>query len=300
MTTMAPLRDILNDTPADAADVQWNFQTLEGFINSELINRDGSVAMAQPLTLAGPAPSQPNHAAPKSYVDAAFPVGMMVEFAGAAAPTGWALCDGAVKSQTDPAYAALFAVIGTAFNVGGEGTGNFRLPNMKGRFAVGIDATNTAFNTRGKLGGSADAIVASHNHSTSHTLGTGSANADHTHGATHAHSASSGIESQGHIHSTTLDHSLHFYDNDAIGSNVGSGATTMLWRPASSATTGPVSANHTHPITVDSASFSTGGMSANHQHAVTGAVTVNNTGTSATNANLPPYVCLNYIIRIGV
>lgn len=43
-------------------------------------------------------------------------------------PTGYLLCDGSVVSQA--AYPDLFTAIGTAFNTGGEGAGNFRLPNQ--------------------------------------------------------------------------------------------------------------------------------------------------------------------------
>ena len=69
MTTMPPLRNILNDTPATAVDVDWNFQTVEDYIATDLIHRDGSVAMEAPLNLLGPAPSQPTHAITKGYVD---------------------------------------------------------------------------------------------------------------------------------------------------------------------------------------------------------------------------------------
>jgi microcystin-dependent protein len=65
------------------------------------------------------------------------PVGAVLDYAGAAAPTYWLLCYGQEVSQAT--YAALYAVLSTTFNTGGEGAGNFRLPDMRGRVAAGQD-----------------------------------------------------------------------------------------------------------------------------------------------------------------
>jgi microcystin-dependent protein len=65
------------------------------------------------------------------------PVGAVLDYAGAAAPTYWLLCYGQEVSQTT--YAALYAVVSTTFNTGGEGAGNFRLPDMRGRVVAGQD-----------------------------------------------------------------------------------------------------------------------------------------------------------------
>ncbi len=65
------------------------------------------------------------------------PSGSITMFAGAAAPTGWILCFGQEISQAT--FAALFAVIGTTYNTGGEGAGNFRVPDLRGRVVAGLD-----------------------------------------------------------------------------------------------------------------------------------------------------------------
>ncbi len=78
------------------------------------------------------------------------PVGMVTEFAGTTAPTGWLLCQGQAVSRTT--YAALFAVIGTAFGAG-NGTSTFNVPNRKGRVGVGLDAAQTEFDELGDTGG---------------------------------------------------------------------------------------------------------------------------------------------------
>ena len=41
MTAMPPLRPILNNTPASATDVDWNFQAVEDYVATDLIHRDG-------------------------------------------------------------------------------------------------------------------------------------------------------------------------------------------------------------------------------------------------------------------
>jgi microcystin-dependent protein len=77
------------------------------------------------------------------------PVGSVTMFGGPTPPTGWLLCNGQTLAQTG-AYAALFAIIGTAFNVGAVAAGNFMLPNLQGVFPLGAQATNVL----GSAGGS--------------------------------------------------------------------------------------------------------------------------------------------------
>jgi microcystin-dependent protein len=62
------------------------------------------------------------------------PAGVVLPFAGTAAPDGWLLCDGSAISRTT--YARLFASIGTSFGVG-DGSGTFNLPNTQGVFIRG-------------------------------------------------------------------------------------------------------------------------------------------------------------------
>lgn len=71
--------------------------------------------------------------------DLLFKTGMLLPYAGAAAPSGWLLADGSTVSQVT--YAALFAVCGTTFNTGGEPVGTFRLPNMISRSVIGAGVT---------------------------------------------------------------------------------------------------------------------------------------------------------------
>lgn len=60
--------------------------------------------------------------------------GMIIQYAGTAAPTGFLACDGSAVSRTT--YAALFAVIGTSYGTG-NGSTTFNLPDGRGRTFIG-------------------------------------------------------------------------------------------------------------------------------------------------------------------
>ncbi len=63
------------------------------------------------------------------------PTGTVSAFAGSAAPTGYALCDGSAVNRTT--QAALFGVIGTTYGVG-DGSTTFNLPDLRGRVVAGM------------------------------------------------------------------------------------------------------------------------------------------------------------------
>lgn len=63
--------------------------------------------------------------------------GMISLYAGAAAPTGFLLCDGTAVSRTT--YASLFAITSTSYGVG-DGSTTFNLPNLSSRFPLGYSA----------------------------------------------------------------------------------------------------------------------------------------------------------------
>lgn len=73
--------------------------------------------------------------APGTPGTGALPTGSVIPFAGAAAPLGFLLCDGGTVDRT--AFAALFAVLGTTFGAG-DGATTFHLPDLRGRFPVGV------------------------------------------------------------------------------------------------------------------------------------------------------------------
>jgi microcystin-dependent protein len=98
------------------------------------------------------------------------PSGVIMMYGGTAVPTGWLFCDGSVVSQLT--YASLFSTIGTAFDTGGEGAGNFRLPDFRRRVPVGSGGTGSAIlgNLIGNTGG-AESVAISVNEMPSHDHG---------------------------------------------------------------------------------------------------------------------------------
>jgi microcystin-dependent protein len=88
------------------------------------------------------------------------PVGSIMSYGGASAPSGWLLCDGSAINRT--IYATLFEVIGTTF---GEGNGSttFNLPNLKQRFPLGKADSGTG-STLGGTGGNIDHTHTGPNH----------------------------------------------------------------------------------------------------------------------------------------
>lgn len=154
------------------------------------------------------------------------PAGMVSQFAGSSAPTGWLLCDGTAVSRTT--YSSLFTAIGTTYGAG-DGSTTFNLPNLKGRVPVGQDATQTEFDVLGEVGGAK-----------THTL-------QATEIPAHTHSGNTGGHSNDHSHGFT-------FNNPATTATGGSAIRvsniTATGQPANTSTAG-ASANHTHAFTTD-------------------------------------------------
>lgn len=94
------------------------------------------------------------------------PIGAVFPFAGAVVPGGYLLADGSAVSRTT--YSDLFNLIGTTFG-SGDGSTTFNLPNLKGKVPVGVNASETEFDTLGEIGGAKthtllDAEIPKHRH----------------------------------------------------------------------------------------------------------------------------------------
>lgn len=75
---------------------------------------------------------------PQGTLDKITPVGAVLDFAGASAPTGWLLCYGQVlNASSSPQYQDLFDVIGNVF--GGTNNTDFVVPDLRGRVVAGQD-----------------------------------------------------------------------------------------------------------------------------------------------------------------
>lgn len=199
-----------------------------------------------------------------------FPPGVIMEYGGASAPSGWLICDGSQVSRS--VYAALFAVIGTAYGAG-DGSTTFNLPNRVNRFGVGAGGSYAL----GSTGGATSATTSSagaHNH-TGLTGGTAITTAQmpsHTH---------TGTTSTNGNHSHDFNGLTAPVQGSGFGYNIGTGTTT------GSITGTNTTGAHNHTFTTDA----TGGGAA-HDHSIS----TDGTHTH-TVATVPPYVASNYIIK---
>lgn len=262
MSTLTYPNQIANDQTADGQEVMENFNAARQFVNEQMLHRDGSVAMTGPLLLPGD-PTAPNHAARKEYVDSFIPAGTILMWGGSSAPSGWALCNGGLHSKT--AYPETYAAIGNAY---GEDGANFRVPDLRGRFPVGL-GSSSPLNARGNTGGWKNAMVVQHNHNAS----TGNQSASHRHNR------------QNHQHTLA--------NANKVVRGEGGGQAFMLNGAQGLNVFGPY---NQYTISVNnSGGGNTGTQDASHNHNVT----VQNSGESGTNRNLPPYVVVNFIIRMA-
>jgi microcystin-dependent protein len=264
--------------------------------------------------------------------EALAPTGSIMAFAGSTAPSGWLLCDGAPYFSA--MYSALFAVIGNQYNNSAgqvsPPAGQFRVPILQGRIAVGLDPGQSEFDQLGETGGAktvtltdaqsglvahshtvnvsgtSDPNNASHDHAQQGTFGTDGQNLDHFHPGTtagaggHSHSIDIGSVSSG-----THGHANAANSSTAAGSPItqsSSGSKTGIINSVGNHdhvfNTGGTSNTHGHGFTL---SGSTGTQSANHAHPFAGTGTANTVaGANASQAhqNLQPYIVTNYIIKI--
>ena len=208
-----------------------------------------------------------------SGIPDSFPSGGIIIWSGAAnnLPNGWSLCDGQ------------------------NGT-----PDLRNRFVVGA-STGTGDTTYPGLsvnatGGSANATLVSHSHTVdNHTHSDGTLVVDN-----HSHSVNINTNNNSHTHHHIMpgDDQLTFangragwsnrsaasYPYDANSSTSGGG---QMWRTSDN--------SHTHSHNV---SGNTGGSAPGISGSTGGSAPgTNSQGSTATNANLPPYFALCYIMK---
>ena len=215
------------------------------------------------------------------------PTGSILMWPTSSAPSGYLICDGSAIDRST--YNGLFSILGTAFGIG-DGSTTFNLPDYTDRFAMGVGSIATG---AGQTGGSANAVVAAHTHSaTSTSVFAGNPLGLHTHSTNlgpHTHN----ITDPGHSH--IMSRTLTDINVDARFDAVSLRATTddaeFTDRPTEVSTTGISISSATANISINNAS---GGVPTGR---VTTTTTVNTSGESATNLNLPPYLGIYFIIK---
>lgn len=192
--------------------------------------------------------------------------GELKMWAGAAAPSGFLLCDGTAYSRTT--YASLFAAIGTAFGAG-DGTTTFNVPDMRQRFPLGKATSGTG----AVLGGSGGQVDHTHSVPGLSIPSLAVANYGHTHTLSSAAGAAVGFTNNGYTYYaisganfTANRYSQLLAATGASGSSVNGAA---LYGSTDSA--------------ADSGYTGTG-----------------TTGGAATSNQNPPFQTVNYIIRHGL
>ena len=232
-------------------------------------------------------------------VPGGMPSGAITQYAGGTAPSGWLLCDG---SAFDPVvYPSLNAVIGNSY---GGTVANPLLPDMRGRVAVGRDATQSEFDTLNKKGG-----VKTHALAITEMPG-------HDHGGgAHAHTLVAagtgiGIYAAGTgigIIAANIDH-RHWLNWNRIttGNFAGSPGNNVVtglvdWPVAGYTSTISSYAqegnqNHAHGVSDPTHAHSI--SDPGHTHGVnTSAPTITSQGGGQAHPNLQPYITLNHIIK---
>lgn len=188
------------------------------------------------------------------------PAGSIMMWPSNTIPTGWHLCDGSSMARAD--YPALFAVLGTTY--GNNDSSSFNLPDMRGLFVAGKGANNYS-NLNQKGGANTVALTVSempkHNHDTASSVSDGSVTTD---------------EKGAHRH--TVESAL--------------GTDSTGWRY----NLGPETCNqYTQQVQFDNSDALVLSENGAHKHSVA----LKARGSGNAHENRPPYIVLNYIIKLA-
>lgn len=223
-------------------------------------------------------------AAPTSDV----PTGALMDWTTSTAPSGWVLCDGRQLNRVE--YKRLYEVIGVTYGVG-DGATTFNVPDLRGKFKLGLAASGTGSSIAG-TGGTLD-----HTHTGPAHTHTGPA---HTHtGPSHDHGSLTGNNDPG-----TSTNGAHDHTYSAESGNPTASVEVCMDSPAFSVatqnhkhtTSGTTSSGGGHSHTVDSHPHS---ISADGTQATgsSGTGATGSSGTGATSASNPPFIALPVIIK---
>ena len=235
------------------------------------------------------------------------PVGTIVAWSGSAAsiPSEYQLCDGSAAATS-----ALQAITGS------------NVPDLRDKFIVGAD-TSTGDTTYpglsvGATGGSALATLVAHSHnvnSHSHTVdghthtfsdnfsgsvsgNTGNQSSNHTHTFNTSSNGSHGHTFGANTFPGEIGSAFDAMDNpQGNGGGNKTGTTNNTGSHSHGGTTAGVSNNHTHSFSGSFSGSVSGSTGSSSPGTGSASGSTNSQGTSSTNANLPPYYALCYIVK---
>lgn len=164
---------------------EW--ETATAYYTGSIVRKPGTTELYGSLSdanIGNALPSRANNAYWSYLNPSSFPPGAIMDYGAATPPLGWLKCDASVVAQAS--YPDLYSVIGSTFNTGGEGVGNFRLPDHSGRVSLGAGAgAGLSVRNLGDRGGLESNVLTTaelppHNHPVSilpvgATVGTGTA-----------------------------------------------------------------------------------------------------------------------------
>lgn len=201
-------------------------------------------------------------------------------------PTGWIFADGRTLLGATPYTALRAAYIAASFPHGQDGSGNPKIPDMRGRVAAGLDNMNgaagrlTGATLGAGLGAQTVALAAGempvHNHGVSDP--------------THSH----GISDPGHTHTASTSTAGSHTHTTGAWSNSGGGiavSSTGAGITAQSSITSSSHAGHTHPVTINGVATGVSTIG------VATGITTQNAGSGTAHNNVQPTLSLGYIIK---
>lgn len=232
------------------------------------------------------------------------PVGVILPYGGSTAPTGYILADGVPQPRTG-ITADLFA----AWNVNygsGDGLTTFGIPNLRGKAPFGIDPTDPnmdaftdTFGVKTVTLGTTQ--IPSHQHTVTDNGHTHTQNA-HGHGdGSHGHPGSDDDQEPNHNHAGAGGFvyavSIGGPQNARLSASPGDDA--FAHGPYITYTDVHDAGTHNHDITIaGSGGIINNSVTATNQSNTTGINSTNNSGGGLAHDNMPPYVIVNYIIKL--
>lgn len=287
------------------ADHQTEYNNIATAVNSKADTASPSFTGTMTLapTVAGDASVTGTLTLSKNLAGSFLPAGVIMQYGGAAAPTGWLLCDGSAIDRTT--YSVLFTAISTTYGTG-NGTTTFNLPDLRGRLPIGSGTGVTTEACTTQSGGGL--VVASNNTKwitgmpvvfSNITTFTGISA-----GPTYyvIRSSSTLIK-----FATTLANAQNGTVDVTI---VGASGTATVTYTATARTLGELGGeeahamsstellSHTHALSNGASFWTNGGVSgANSGGSPLASATLNNTGGNAAMNIMQPFVVVNYIIK---